>query len=362
MDKITGELKKPGSRNYDFIDTIRFISMMAIVMEHCSYFWGVRFASPNQELLQILTIQFPKFGTVMFFLLSGFLIGDKFTTYNTGEYLKRRFGNTIKPWLFWILVLIALNYLDLYIQYVKFGNDEILINPIARLFKEFTDIIFYSAYWFIINFLVCITFLLLFRKYIYKMWFGAILLAFSVFYSVNLYVDLIPTAHTTAFFGFIFYLWLGVQLNKYFTPFTAWVEKVAVWKLIAATALTFVLSCYETYALMDIRPDDPFNTLKITNIIYSLISFMLLFKLLRHVTVTTLNPRKFTFGIYLVHQILVFRLLPTIYKPLELYPAGKSAGYYLFIQLIGFCIVYPASLLIVYLINKVPKMRWMIGQ
>lgn len=348
--------------NYAFIDSLRFISMIGIVMEHSSFFFVAKFNTLSEKIVQILSLQVFKFGTIIFFLLAGFLIGDKFTTYSTKEYLQRRAQNTLKPWLFWVIILLLTTYLDIIVKNIKYG-DNILSNiTFKTVLSDFGNIVFNTSYWFIPNFLLCITILLLFRKYLYSVRLGIALLLLSLFYSVNLYIDLIPTSHTTALFGFIFYLWLGVQINKYYEQFKSFVDNTSIALVFILLIFAFFLSSLESYYLLKLLPTDPFNTLRITNIIYSLLSFIFLYKLGSKIQIKRFNPSILTFGIYLIHQILVFRLMPLILRPLHISLENKSAYYVLSIQLLTFFIVYIGSILIVSIINKIPKARWLIGR
>ncbi|MGN8056910.1 acyltransferase family protein [Pedobacter sp. 22163] len=348
--------------NYDFIDSLRFISMFGIVMEHSSFFFGAKFNTLNEKIVQIFSLQVFKFGTIIFFLLAGFLIGDKFTKYSTKEYLQRRIKNTLKPWLFWVIILLITNYLDIIVKNLKYGDNPFLTISIPNVLLSIENIVFNTSFWFIPNFLICIAILLLFRKYLYSIKLGAALLLLSLFYSVNLYIDVIPTSHTTALFGFIFYLWLGVQINKYYDQFKFIAGKTSMSLIFILLIISFSLASLESYYLLKLLPADPFNTLRITNIIYSLLSFVFLYKLGAKIQIKRFNPSILTFGIYLVHQILIFRLMPLIFRPLHINFENRSAYYFLAIQLLTFAVVYTGSILIVYLINKSKRARWIVGR
>lgn len=330
-------------------------------MEHSSFFFGAKFNTLPEKFTQIFTLQLFKSGTIIFFLLAGFLIGDKFKTYSTTEYLKRRADNTLKPWAFWVVVLLILNYVNEIIIALRFGDQNSKFT-LQGFGSELANIVFNTSFWFIPNFLICITIILCFRRYLYSLTFGLILLVLSLTYSLNIYLDLFPTAHTTALFGFIFYLWLGVQLNKYFEKFEAFINNTSLLKITFSLLLTFIFASLESYHLLAILPTDPFNTLRITNILYSIVSFCFLYKIVGFISINKLNPRFYTFGLYLIHQILIFRLVPMIFKPLGISLIDKTAYYFLAVQIFVFLIVYPTSMFIVWLINKSARLRWIIGQ
>jgi hypothetical protein len=354
-------LNKP-TVNHSFIDSLRFIAMIGIIMEHSSFFFDIQFNTIPEKIVQISTLQVFKSGTIIFFLLAGFLIGDKFNAYNTVDYLKRRVNNTAKPWLFWVVILLILNYINKLVIVLKSNETLFTEFTFRQLATDIGNIVFNTSFWFIPNFLLCIAILLCFRKYLYSMVFGFILLCLSLVYSINLYLDIFPTSHTIAFFGFIFYLWLGVQLNKHFVKFEAFIKKTSIEKLGFLLLTTFILASLESYSLLTLLPADPFNTLRITNILYSLASFCFLYKLGNRISMEWFNPRRYTFGLYLIHQILIFRLMPAIFSPLHINFIDKSAYYYFAVQCLTFAIVYSTSILLVWLIDKSARLRWIIGR
>lgn len=350
--------------NYDFIDSLRFIAIITIVIEH-SYMWpaSVYFQTQSEQIIQTITMEFFKFGTITFYILAGFLIGDKIHTTTSLQYLKRRFDGTFKPWLFWIIVFLILIYSDIAVIYFKGGDAPAFERPLEFFWGRIQYIIVETSFWFILNFLGSISILLLFRKYLYSYWVGIFLGLCSLFYSVNIYFEWIPSRHTTAILGFVFYLWLGVIMHKYFSQFNAWIKKTNHWPLIILTALTFVFSCIESlYIMNDHIKGDPYNTLKISNIIYSLAAFLLLYKIGNLKFIKRLNPRSSTYGIHLIHYIIIVQVLPLIFRPLHIYPDGKTSFELVIIQYIRFLFTYVVSYLLVYLINKANKIKWIVGQ
>jgi len=351
--------------NYDFIDSLRFISIIAIVIEH-SYLYpkNTYFSEPGEQIIQATALQLFKFGTIFFYILAGFLIGDKIKTTTSVTYLKRRFDNTIKPWLFWIVIFISLRYINFYVIYHKSGTSDIFSEPLYGLAGQLYYIIFDTSFWFILNFLICIVLLLIFKKYLYSYKLGFILLLCSLFYSLNLYHGWIITRHTTAMFGFVFYLWLGVQLYRYYDVFNIWIKKQKAIVLAAATLICLALACYESIYIMNTGLKiDPYNTLRITNIIYSLAAFLFLYKIAGNLKwIRNLNPRSTTFGIYLIHYLIVAQILPMIFNPLHISGQSNTSLELVGIQYIRFLIVYISSYVLVYLIHKSKRMKWVVGQ
>jgi fucose 4-O-acetylase-like acetyltransferase len=98
------------SENFPFIDLIRFLSMMGIVWAHVVLWPPV--TNGSTELLEdnymqayIPFKQIFKFSVICFFIVSGFLLGDKISNVNGFTYFKKRFTTTIKPYLIAFLAL-----------------------------------------------------------------------------------------------------------------------------------------------------------------------------------------------------------------------------------------------------------------
>ncbi|MCZ4243487.1 acyltransferase family protein [Pedobacter punctiformis] len=358
------ELKKeetPLKKNFDFVDTIRCISMIGIVFEHSASMWGIKYASQNDTWIQISTMQFWKFATIAFFLIAGFLINYKFTEYTPIQYLKRRFRNTIKPWLFWIAVLVILNLIHGAIIYLKGGKDLFGGNISAYFIEEFRYILFESSFWFILNFLICISILLVFKKYIYKLWFGLFWAIVSLIYSLNLYHEWFVTHHSAALFGFVFFLWLGVYLNRYYDRVMHIIYKVKWSWVLIINILFFLLSCAEVMYLMHHGSKDEYNTLRVSNILYSLSMFVLLLKMgsVKFID-KRLKPRTSTFGIYLIHQVLIIRLLPEIFKWNDWNTTTFTVIGNISYSIMRFLIVYSLSFILTRMILKT-KQGWIVG-
>jgi len=362
MDQSNSTKKSSGTVNYSFVDTIRCISMMGIVFLHCSVFWGLKYKSFPETLIETAAMQILKFSTIAFFLIGGFLINHKFNQYSAGQYLKNRFRNTVKPWLFWVAVFFVLDIVGQVIIYLRFGSSDAFDNLPLYLIEETGHILFYTSYWFIPNFLICIALLLIFKKRLYNIWFGVFLGILSVFYSINLYSTWVPTEHSTALFGFVFYLWLGVMLNKHFQKVMTFINKISWNKLILINIIFFILSVAEGIYLARLGSEDPFDTLKFTNILYSLSIFAAMLKVggINFIQ-SKLNPRQTTFGIYLIHYVLIVNLLPLIFTPLKINNTTFNASDNIIFTLVRFIIVYVLSFLLTIGISKT-RMKWVVGQ
>lgn len=335
--------------------------MMGIVFEHSSVVGGI-YTKPFDVFLEISLIQSFKFSTIAFFLIGGFLINHKFQEYSALQYLRNRVKNTIKPWIFWMFIFALTITAHHYVLYTR-GSDELLItNTWLYLQQLFSRVLFFSPYWFILNFLICISILLIFKKYLYNLWFGLGLCLLSLFYSINLYFGWIETIHSTALFGFVFYLWLGAYFNRFYGKVTSIVQSAQWWGIISIVIITFLLAVTESHYLLSIGSTDAYNTLRITNILYSFAMFAALLKIgnikwLQRI----LKPRETTFGIYLIHIIVIERLFHVVFYSLKLNFQAYSIYQNTALLLIKFFLAYTISFFLTWLISKT-KAKWIIGQ
>lgn len=352
---------KEKKKSFDFVDTIRCISMIGIVFEHCGAIGTGIYRSLYDRIVQVSMFQFFKFGTIAFFLIGGFLINHKFQQYTAGQYLKNRFRSTVRPWLFWLFIYIGLTVLDRYIAGLRGSQNPVADNFFGYIWLLFVHGLFYTSNWFVLNFLICICILLIFKKYLYSWTLGILLGLLSLMYSLNIYHEWFESDHTTALFGFVFYLWLGVTLNRYFDQIMAYIKKTSWLVVISGVILLFALSVLETFKLIDIKAFDPFNTLRITNIFYSLGVFAMLLKIGQlNLLQRVLKPRETTFGIYLVHFVIIILGLPLIFRPMNLDYASYSVWVNSGLHILRFFLVYGSSFLLVKLLQKT-RFKWTIG-
>lgn len=343
--------------NYAFIDSIRCIAIIAIVAQHSvaaggySFFYG-----SDLYWSYLLTMQFTKVGTIIFCLLAGFLIGEKIDEYSPWQYLRRRLKVIFWPWVFWSLLYVLIDILLLLFR-KPFAHHPSF--NMGRIWHNIEGLYLYSSYWFVINFMISICILLAFKKYIRSYVFGAILGCFTLFYSVNIYFEWISPNHTRAILGFVFFLWLGVKLNENWK----WAERMIA-KIPYAVLIIFILIFYgsavrESVVLYDISKD-PSNPLRVTNIIYTLLCFILLLKIRTFRSLEQLDPRHTTYGIYLIHFILIVFVVPKLYEPFGLNVYELTARQFLIFRLSFFVITYTLTFFIVKMILR-SKLKVLIG-
>jgi hypothetical protein len=327
--------------------------MMGIVGEHSLGENNFAYGS-SKSWAFIFIAQLIKFGTVIFFLLSGFLIGDKFADYTPGQYLKRRLSNTLGPWLFWSAFFILCFCVNLFVKGRMYHDKRFTL---AAILDEVKSVYLYTNYWFIINFMVSITLLLIFKRYLYNQYFGLALFAITLFYCVNIHFEWMDPRHTIAILGFILFLWLGVQLRKNWDAVDKWIKGCSYLLLVLLMIISFILSVFEIQLLQRSNSVDPYNTLRISNVIYSLVVFAFLLKIKEIKLINYLRPRATTYGIYLIHYIILIFLIPEIFHPMHLDTAQFNLTVLLLFKLLTFVLVYGITWLLVVLLNNSPAKR-----
>lgn len=346
---------------YGFVTNVRFISMAAIVALHAELDAPTWRHAP----LNVALGQFVKFATVCFFLISGFLLGERMVTDHPWTYFRRRLDALAVPWITWAFVYLGLGL----------GLDWVARGAAMRSLSYHLAATFVSsAFWFVPNLLFAIAVLLAFRRWLDRAWFGVLLGVVSLAYGVNLHVRLWhDTRHNTALFGFVAYLWMGFQLRRHVVTIKSWVDR-ASWVLLAALAVvTYAAALYESW-LLEARfggESDLLSTLRVTNVVYSLAAFALLFKVHRHIEPSWMDVRRHTYGIHLTHPV-VFAFVGRAFKVACAMYFGVSALEFnahidryltspvtkLLAQLVIFVVVYIASWACVAVLAKTRVARY----
>lgn len=351
--------------NFDFIDTIRCIAMMGIVYEHCLVV--VNLSKSYEVLILIGVAQLFKFATITFFIISGFLINFKFQEYGTIQYLKNRFKNTILPWGIWLLILILLQFIYKELYNIPLEDKYNLPPYLELIAQELIFSIFYTSFWFIPNFFICIIILLFFKRYIYKIWFGIALTILSLIYSINIYYMWFIPDHTTALLGYVSYLWLGVMINRYFSEINQIIKKTSFLIIISIIIILFCLSVRESFFIYQLGKTDYLNTLRISNILYSISIFALLLKIGKiQWLIKYIEPKSTTYGIYLTHWMIALFVPPFIFFKLlgiehsVLEPNNLTVLEKIILSGLRWLIAYSISFMLVKIISRT-KLKWSIG-
>ncbi|MBC7914842.1 MAG: acyltransferase [Pyrinomonadaceae bacterium] len=346
--------------NFSFVDNIRCIAILAIVIEHTSFLGSYVYAQSSSAYWPYITsLQLVKFGTIAFFIIGGFLFSENGGSYQLFQYLKRRFDNIFKPWIIWSLLFLCIITAGTALKALQTGVSFKLI--LSGIWWGVKTVYIHSNYWFIANFFFCTTILLL-SKNILRSWkFGFVLFLLTCFYSINIYTEWIPSMHTTALLGFVFFYWLGVQLNIHYKRIEQKIKETSFFWFIALTVGLLAISVLEASFLYDLKKEDPLNTLRFSNVIFSISVFLLLLKIKNFNWIAQLQPRKTTYGIFLIHYILVYSFLPIILGKAEISVMEKFsiADMYIY-QFSRFAVVYIASFGLASMLSN-SNLSWVVG-
>ena len=218
--RVIGESRTAGGHDYLFIDNARFVSMIAIVMRHCEL---SLFRDYHVSTLESAITQIRSFGVLLFFVNSAFLMAAWLARPNASvrAYWRGRLIRVGKPWLIWAGGYQVIGLVKFFLV-PSGGNLRALPHQIWQGF-------FLDNYWFVPILFFSLAIMLPLRRYWRSWWLGSALLLLSWFYGVNQYAQWIPPSHTIALFGYLFYLWLGVQLFQKFTSIREYVRRIPWW-------------------------------------------------------------------------------------------------------------------------------------
>jgi hypothetical protein len=282
--------------------------MLSIIVVHATSPFGL-VKGVHWQLPLAAIVPF-KFGTIGFFLISGFLLGERVDRRNPVEYFNRRLQRVFVPWLLWLVVTSAAYV----IAVLAMGGFTLSIGGSLRLgYGVVVHHLWYTAFWFVPNFLICIAVLLVFRRHLYSLKLGAFFLAVNLVYVVNIYRLWFPSLHTQALFAFVFYLWLGSYIAENFAKVSRSLARISISAVLVLAVIAGMLSYLESHLLVVLNNPDPANTLRATNQIFSICMVLVLFKLTSATWPRFIDVRRQTFGLYLSH-IFVLHVLVNILK------------------------------------------------
>jgi len=189
-------------------------------------------------------------------------------------------------------------------------------------------------------------------------------------YGVNQYAQWIPPSHTTAFFGYLFYLWLGIQLFDRFDVVREYINRIPWWVVLLVLSCAISLMVVEDEISISLGFPNYYNALQNSNQLYALIVLVVSIKLPVNLVPSFIDVRKESYGIYLTHQIVgsvgcaiidltlgfsqsgsFFARLPEM----VVNPFARIA-----IWVLWFAVIYSISLTITKLIRRT-KWAWTVG-
>lgn len=311
--------------------------------------------------LEFALVQPLKFGTIGFFLISGFLLGERIHRYRPHVYFARRLRNVFVPWTFWLACFCGLRLIH------SFVAGRVGLHPgdiLSCGSGIFSNSLFATAYWFVPNLLVALAILLIFRRFLMDWRIGCVFLLGSLFYAANAYGRWVHVEHTRAVFGFVFYLWLGAWASWHFTTLEKWVSRIPASAMAGLVLLSGLAALGEARLLEELRSTDPVNTLRITNQIFSVVVSLAILKASRALWPRFINVRAHTFGLYLTHTpVLAVLGILAIRFPRYVGVAvlKESVAGNILLMVATFTLTYGGCLLLVRFLESVPRLRWSVG-
>jgi len=333
--------------DYQVISTVRIFAICSVVWGHCAIGTHIAAFQNGYSLgLQSFATQLGKMGTILFFIISGFLVSHKLATYTVLGFLQHRFKTTILPWMIFVVLLVSIIIInDKQLTSILLEGNQSEISTMA--YRVFSSVIFYHTYWFVLVFIISMVILILFKHYILSPKMGLVLALFTLYYTVNLHFGWTSIHHTRAFLGYILFAWVGIYICKHYLVFTTWVNQKR-WKiLLPILAIAVAVACIEGDELTRIGCNDPYASIRLSNIFVTLVLFLCLFKAGRARFINRLIPDQIVYGIYLVHNILLYEQTILIKTYLHHSLVNHSTLFLLSMQLINFFFIMFTSIVIV---------------
>ncbi|MER3443167.1 MAG: hypothetical protein C4333_03190 [Meiothermus sp.] len=350
------------TEGYLFVDNARFLSIVCIVLLHTNWFE----VDPTPSLLESAVVALRGFGILTFFVITAFLMASKMQKpqFRVLEYYRDRVNRIGKPYLVWLAVLLSITFARL----ILLGKFRLVDIPL-----EIWHTTFFTAFWYIPVLLFSLAVMLLLRQHWWKPWFPVAALGVSGVYGVNQYFQWFTPIHSFAFFGFLFYMWLGLWLYRNLERVQGWVLALPWWKLLAVVALGLTLATAEARLLIHLGSLNPYDGLRLSNQIYALICLLVILKLPWRLSPSFVDVRKDSYGIHLV-QVLI-NILGKSAITLALFALGLDRSFTFFdrvpdyvpnpllriaIWFSWFVLVYGISLWITQQIRRT-RLAWIVG-
>jgi probable poly-beta-1,6-N-acetyl-D-glucosamine export protein len=293
------------------LSDIRFIAMLGVLFVHSTEAFTVHYfdnanhffsGTRNDFLFFSVIVNLCKFSTIAFFIISGYLFQLNEEKYSSSfkKFITNKYKKLLKPYLVIFILPIVIYHLILK-RFLAVDDDITFASSLLNIVKQ----VFLSSYWFIpvLLFYFIVNFFLPY-KYIKYIFLPS--LAITLFYAFNLYFPLIPTNHTLSFLGFLSFFLLGrisFNTNLNMLPKKRWL-------VISIFLLGFVLTVWESWFLnYSFQQHDSWNTLKLSNILYSLGTLILLKDRL---SVPKPLLKVDTYFIYLIHPHLKLGFLKLV--------------------------------------------------
>lgn len=333
------------------LNVLRFVAICSIVWGHSLLGWETAsFTGTGSYILQTVLIESGRLGTVIFFIISGYFLAGKIGRHSVTGYLRQRLHTIIIPWCIFLAICVCLQSLQL------FSLSQLVSFPFKTTIPVITTIlsssIFYAAYWFIPVSIFSACVLILFKKYVHSIQFGALLAAITCFYCTNLYYGWIDVNHTKSFLGYTFFIWLGVWFKNNIVAVNAFLAKMRRPYLFFTFVVLFIASCWEGVLLRSLGCKDPFGSIRLSNILLSLVIFVIFLKSRSIYRIKKLRPEKYVYGVYLIHSIILLEVVPLAMHMLKAYNYLQNTSIFFCVQIIFSATIITLSYLLSVIIKK----------
>jgi probable poly-beta-1,6-N-acetyl-D-glucosamine export protein len=319
------------------IHKTRIIALFGILFLHFSNLAALNYSEYDaKHLFFVLYVNSFKYATIVFFIIAGYLYESNSAKYKKNsfiEFILKKTKNLLYPYL--IIYIIPELIYQCFIA-PKFGDYKYYPNYL-QIIKEFIPSIFFTNYWFVPVLFIyfIINYFIEFNSL--KKIFFFISIPLTIFYSINIYTHWIYlTNHTTAIPGFLTFFILGRLFSK------EWEGKIKTNLLVLIFIISFILSNTESYVLLKFfNSDDSFNSLRISNIFYSIFAFLFLLKILANVRFPNIFLSINYFFIYLIHPHLIrifSYLFPLLGVHKNFFDRYWISNYILTLLMIGICL------------------------
>ncbi|SHG08074.1 acyltransferase family protein [Flavobacterium johnsoniae] len=298
--------------NTNNFNNIRIIALLCILAIHTNlinrgflnYQNETTIAMFNQNfwemLMGVLYCNIFKAGTILFFIISGFLFEKQYLSFNNfSAFLKKKTKSLLRP--YFIIYIIPTILLTGIIE-PNVGVKENI--DFSTFFIRTIENIFFSNYWFIpALFVTLIVSYFIDSKNLFKALYLFILIWF-VFY-LNIYLKFTISLHTVWFIAFFFVFTLGRIMYVYNEKISNWKIIRDPKKIICLVILFYIISNIESIIILRFAYNlDSVNTLRIGNVLYSFCLFCLLNNIFDKWKFTLPIDVSFYF-IYLIHPFVL---------------------------------------------------------
>lgn len=338
------------AKNLDWINNLRIIALLAVIMLHCSSPLLADYvkAPHAQWLAADLYNALTRFAVPVFVMITGVLLLGK--EEDVFIFLKKRLGRVVLPFLFWSLVYVAYAYYNEDIPYT--GDTWVTIKQVLHQLKYGSSYHLWYVYMLIGLYLVIPVLGKFIRNASEKetLYFLAVWLLVMLFGQPYL-ARYNPQVDARYFGGYIGYLVLGYYLaNKQFNTRRLFI-KMVVLAIASVAVITYGTALlYRHYNGISTLMYEPLSW----PIVLSAAAIFMVMRLtrpLKHIALINIRNfiGKFTYGIYLAHALIL-----TLLDYDEHYNLSyKSFNPFFSIPLTAL-VCFALTLLLVWIINKLP--------